>query len=264
MSGSRNKLEQILELLLNENSKKAEELLHEYVVSKAREEYERVLDEADEEEEWEDDLDDYEDEIEQNEEVFETDDDLEDGEVIDQTGDFEDEVVVDDDPDEEDDHHADVGGQEDFENRVDDLESELEELRAEFEALMNDDEEGADDEEFDDEDEEGDEEEFSLDDEVDSDEELEEGTNFSQKTSEQPVTGGKTKNSDADNEESPYTKAPEPTGVDSQGEPVKTKDGGEGKKDHGGSVKNDSSVNNMKVKPKSHGSKYGSGAKASE
>ena len=43
MSESRSKLEQILELLLAEENEKAEELLHEYVVSKARSEYEKVF-----------------------------------------------------------------------------------------------------------------------------------------------------------------------------------------------------------------------------
>jgi hypothetical protein len=37
-----NKLEQILELLLAEENEKAEELLHEYVVDKARSQYEKV------------------------------------------------------------------------------------------------------------------------------------------------------------------------------------------------------------------------------
>ena len=45
MSESRSKLEEILELLLAEENEKAEELLHEYVVAKARAEYEKVLDE---------------------------------------------------------------------------------------------------------------------------------------------------------------------------------------------------------------------------
>ena len=43
MSESRSKLEEILELLLAEENEKAEELLHEYVVAKARAEYEKVL-----------------------------------------------------------------------------------------------------------------------------------------------------------------------------------------------------------------------------
>ena len=48
MSESKANLEQILELLLAEENEKAEELLHEYVVAKARSEYEKVLDEAEE------------------------------------------------------------------------------------------------------------------------------------------------------------------------------------------------------------------------
>ena len=52
MSESRSKLEEILELLLSEENEAAEEALHEYVVAKARAEYEKVLDEdvADEDE----------------------------------------------------------------------------------------------------------------------------------------------------------------------------------------------------------------------
>ena len=51
MSESRTQLEEILELLLAEENEKAEELLHEYVVAKARAEYEKVLDEDVSEEE---------------------------------------------------------------------------------------------------------------------------------------------------------------------------------------------------------------------
>ena len=51
MSESRSKLEEILELLLAEENEKAEEALHEYVVAKARAEYEKVLDEDVSEEE---------------------------------------------------------------------------------------------------------------------------------------------------------------------------------------------------------------------
>jgi hypothetical protein len=50
--------------------------------------------------------------------------------------------------DEEDDHHADVGGEEELEDRVVDLENKLDELMAEFEALMGGDE-GSEDEEMD-------------------------------------------------------------------------------------------------------------------
>ena len=51
MSESRTQLEEILELLLAEENEKAEEMLHEYVVAKARAEYEKVLDEDVSEEE---------------------------------------------------------------------------------------------------------------------------------------------------------------------------------------------------------------------
>jgi len=57
MSESRTKLEQILELLLAEENEKAEEMLHEFVVDKARSEYERVLDESDAEDLEEDEID---------------------------------------------------------------------------------------------------------------------------------------------------------------------------------------------------------------
>jgi len=50
MSESRSKLEEILELLLSEENEKAEEMLHEYVVAKARAEYENILDEDSSEE----------------------------------------------------------------------------------------------------------------------------------------------------------------------------------------------------------------------
>ena len=68
MSESRANLEQILELLLAEENEQAEELLHEYVVAKARQQYERVLDES---EEVEEDLDESE-ELEESEEVDES------------------------------------------------------------------------------------------------------------------------------------------------------------------------------------------------
>lgn len=356
MSGSRTQLEQILELLLNEDDKKAEELLHEYVVAKAREEYEKVLDEGDD---WEDDEDveDYADEID-DEEIGEAEDDEEE-EPVDQTNDFEDDVVdtgdndTDVDMDDEDDHHADVGGEEDFEDRVDDLEAELEDLRAEFERLMGGEEdefgadmgddmgdiEGAEGDEVDmdmdaEDDEVMDSVEYDLDEAVEEDLEteilttptgnkykweydprydqatitykggsftvpydsragvfdttelqtsdrrakkvldnmgdfeggedamgdvvdqilgaqaVEEATQFSQKTSEQPMKGGNLKGSEADNTKSPYTDAPKPASVGRSGEPVRINDGGEGKKDHGGSVKHDKTHHNMNVKPK--------------
>lgn len=281
MSASRNKLEQILELLLNEDSKKAEEMLHEYVVAKAREEYERVLDEADVEESGDKDFEVYEDDIDQNEELGEAEgDEMEYGKEVDQTGDFEDDVMAgDEESDEEFDHHADVGGEEDFEDRVTDLEAELEDLRAEFEALMSDEESDVEmdmDDDGEDGNDDGDDEtgddgigDDNADDGADEvefgdeDEGIKEATQFSKKTTEQPMKGGSLKGSEEDssNSKSPYTNPPKHTTISSQGEPVVAKDGGEGKKNHGGTVKNDSSVSNMNVKTSSKGSGYGSGMK---
>jgi hypothetical protein len=224
MSGSRNKLEQILELLLNEDHKQAEDLLHEYVVSKAREEYERVLDEADDEFGDEDDLDDIEDEIEDNEEDLIEDEDEDEGEF---------------------------DGEGDVEDRVDDLEAELEDLRAEFEALMSDDDMDGDvDGHVHDDDVDMDDmaDEFEVEDEMDM-EDLEEATQLSDKVGEQPMKGGKLKGADEDSTQSPYTKSPKHTTVSSQGKPVHAKDGGEGKKDHGGSVKHDATHHNIDVDP---------------
>ena len=68
-----NKLEQVLELLLAEENEKAEELLHEYVVEKARSEYEKVLDEADdvEVEDIEETAEETDEPVEESEEVEE-------------------------------------------------------------------------------------------------------------------------------------------------------------------------------------------------
>ena len=139
MLESRAKLEQILELLLAEDTERAEELLHEYVVSKARAEYERVLESEDEDE---DDLD----------------------ETIDQSNDFEDDITADEDEieadesglseegeEEAEDDMLDMGdeegeeeegkeeeGEDDLEDKVDELEAELADLRADFDKLMAD------------------------------------------------------------------------------------------------------------------------------
>ena len=96
-----NKLEQILELLLAEENEKAEELLHEYVVAKARQEYEKVLDEATEEVD-ESDEESVEEATESEEEAVEEAEESEEeaveeseyDETIDQSGNFEDEILV--------------------------------------------------------------------------------------------------------------------------------------------------------------------------
>ena len=86
MSESRTQLENILELLLAEENEKAEELLHEYVVAKARAEYEKVLDEdVSEEEEIEEAEESEEEAVEESEESEE--------EAVEETAEVEEEAV---------------------------------------------------------------------------------------------------------------------------------------------------------------------------
>lgn len=131
----RKKLEQALELLLQEDSDRATELLHQVIVEKARGIYESIVEEEELEsisdEDVEEDLDeavggeetaDFTDEISSDMDDIDS-DEINDGEAEDM-GDSDD-----------GDHHDDVGGNEAVEDRIDDLEAELEALRAEFERI---------------------------------------------------------------------------------------------------------------------------------
>ena len=228
------KLESILELLLAEENEKAEELLHEYVVDKAREQYESLLD----------------DEVEGEEAVEETVEDMD--EVVDQSNDFESDVTSDEEEihadeigeveDEEESEEAESEeGEEDLEDKVEDIADELESLKAEFDALMAQDEAPAI----------GDEEEAELgaEDELDlesveynlDEEVVEEATKFSDSVA-APKAG------EADSTESPLTKAPKATKVAGAGSPVKASGGGEGNK--GESAKDNTPTDNIKVEPK--------------
>ena len=127
-----NKFEEMLERLVNEDKDGAEELFHEIVVEKSHEIYENLL---------ETDLDDEEVDEATDEEVDESDEDLEENfdldefeveaDPMDMGGDPADDMMGDMEPD-ADDHHADVGGEEELEDRVMDLEDALEDLKAEF------------------------------------------------------------------------------------------------------------------------------------
>jgi hypothetical protein len=134
------KLEQVLDLLLNEESDQAAELLHQIIVEKARTIYESIVEEEDMDVE------------EGNEEIEESEDDV-GGEpnknFTDEIASDKDEIDTDEQNDgeasEEDDEPSDEMGSEegeeemgegDVEDRVEDLESQLAELRAEFDALM--------------------------------------------------------------------------------------------------------------------------------
>lgn len=253
MSESRTKLEQILELLLAEDNAKAEEMLHEYVVAKARAEYERVLDESEEE----------------VEETVDSEDEEAVEETIDQSNDFENDILADEDEivadeaglseegDEEEGEEAgeegeEAGeeGEEDLEDKVDDLEAELEDLRAEFEKLMSGDEgeEGADmgmdDAEMADM-EAGDEDmmdsvEYDLDEEVEDSEVVEEATKLQDK-----VAAPKAPLADASNGTSPVAK--HKAGWET-GAPVKAKDGSAGNSG-ANKAKDHTPTNNIGLKP---------------
>ena len=215
-----NKFEEMLERLVNEDKEGAEELFHEIVVEKSRDIYESLL-EADLEDEEVDEATDEEvdesddEEVDEatDEEVDESDDedldegfDLDEFEVeadpmdMDMGGDPADDMMGDMEPeagDDEDDHHADVGGDEELEDRVMDLEDALEELKAEFDAMMDDegDDEGDDEPEMGDDDEEAEEEAMAFesdDEEVEeaTDEEVEETADEEVEESKAPLSAG--------------------------------------------------------------------------
>ena len=146
----RNKFEQMLEHLINDESDKAKELFHQLVVEKSREIYENILaedfNEAKEEDDEEMDESAEEDDEGLDEAAEEDEDEMEESfgfaegedEGDDIGGDAGDDMIDDleagDEGDEED-----MGGEDDIEDRVVDLEDALDELKAEFEALMGDD-----------------------------------------------------------------------------------------------------------------------------
>lgn len=149
-----NKFEQLVEFIINEDEAKAQELFHEIVVEKSREIYNQLVKEADE-------TDDFVSDIEADEDGDNMDmDDMDDmGDDMDDMG---------------DDHHADVGGNEEIEDRVVDLEAALDELKAEFDAMMAGDEEEESEEDSEEEVEEADDFDFFGESEDDSDEEEDE------------------------------------------------------------------------------------------
>jgi hypothetical protein len=125
---SAKKFEKLIDLIINEDQERANQLFHEIVVEKSREIYESIIDE--------DSIEGLEDEVSADEEGM--DDEGMDDEFGDE--DFGDEEGEAEFGDEEDGEFGDEGG--DLEDRVVDLEDKLDELMAEFEAQL-----GADDEE---------------------------------------------------------------------------------------------------------------------
>ena len=129
------KFEQLLDLIVNEEHDKANELFHEIVVEKSREIYENLIAEEAEDEEQDESVEEADEEEDESvEEGFGADEfgDEEEGEVGgDATDDFVGSVSDDEEGGEE-------GGEESPATKADvqDLEDALEELKAEFEKLM--------------------------------------------------------------------------------------------------------------------------------
>ena len=166
----RNKFEEMLERLVNEDREGAEALFHEIVVEKSRDIYESLLEDEEVEETTDEEVDEATDEeVDESEEDLDeatdeevdeaADEDLDEAdEEVDENffdvaeGDPEDDMMGDiempmggDDMEEPEMGDDDMGmGDEDgdVEDRVADLEDELEALKAEFEAMMGDEGEG--------------------------------------------------------------------------------------------------------------------------
>ena len=125
-----NKFEQLIEYVINDEEAKARELFHDIVVEKSRQIYEEMMQEE-------------EDDIGGSAAAdLIADVEVEEQGLGEEDMDMDMKVNAEDDADEDDadeeDHHADVGGEEDLEDRVLDLEDKLDELMAEFEELMAD------------------------------------------------------------------------------------------------------------------------------
>jgi hypothetical protein len=196
------KLEQVLECLINEESDRASELLHDVIVEKARGLYQELVNE-------EDDMELEEEVVEEEEAVEEGEDcDSDDEEELkefagdeedfggDMADDFDSEIEA-DMTDDEGEFDAEESDEEEVEDRVEDLEAALADLRAEFDALMDEELEephhDAEDFEVDADD---------MDMEDDMDESMMEATKLQDKVAEPSNVEG------ADNKEAPYTKAP--------------------------------------------------------
>jgi hypothetical protein len=130
---SAKKFEKLIDLIINEDQERANQLFHEIVVEKSREIYESIIDE--------DSIEGLEDEVSADEEGM--DDEMDGMDDMDGGDDFGDEDFGDEEGDAEfgDEEDGEFGDEEgDLEDRVVDLEDKLDELMAEFESQLGDDE----------------------------------------------------------------------------------------------------------------------------
>jgi hypothetical protein len=189
------KLEQVLECLINEESDRASELLHDVIVEKARGLYQELVNEEDEMDMEDETVEEGED-CDSDEELkeFAGDEESFGGDMAD---DFDSEIEADMEDDEGEFDAEESDEEEDVEDRVEDLEAALADLRAEFDALMDEELEephhDAEDFEVDADD---------MDMEDDMEESMMEATKLQDKVAEPSNVEG------ADNKEAPYTKAP--------------------------------------------------------
>ena len=140
------KLEQVLDLLLSEDSEQAAEILHQIIVEKARVIYESIVDEEEVDNEEKDELEesdevggepnkDFTDEIKSDKDEI-AGDEQNAGEAGGEEDDFDDAESEEDGEDDNEFGGDEEGGEGSTEDRIEDLESQLAELRAEFDALM--------------------------------------------------------------------------------------------------------------------------------
>ena len=136
------KLEQVLDLLLSEDSNKAAEILHQIIVEKARSIYENIVeeDEVEEEKETVEESDEVGGDPSKNftQEIASDQDEIDGDEEFDGEAEDDEDDEFDGEADDEDGEDGEFGGagEGSTEERVEDLESQLADLRAEFDALM--------------------------------------------------------------------------------------------------------------------------------
>ena len=133
------KFNELIELIISEETDQAKELFHEIIVDKSRSIYESLIDEEE--------VVDEDEEVDESEEVVEETDEEIDESDFDESdfdeelgGDAAEEMIDDISADEEGLALEAHDGEEEMEDRVVDLEDALDELKAEFEKLMGDDE----------------------------------------------------------------------------------------------------------------------------
>lgn len=256
---SQTKLARILDLIINEDTDSASELLHDVLVEKARHIYSELAESEEVDAELDEETcDENEDPIEETDDAEKDDDaeELEEDFGGDEKEGFAADIAQDDeeiDSDEFADDSAEAGVDDEFggegteEERIDDLEDQLADLRAEFDTLVSQEADepnhdldgiGGEEEldlEF------GDEAEFGGEEEEYTDESMFEATKFQHEVN-CTVDGEK----DATNREAPYTKAP--SKQEFGGKPVKTGKDGQGKEVDKTAAKNkDSKEDNVDV-----------------